>query len=252
MSQLAIAVQVAQQADEAELAQRAEGCALLDAHRRLRALDAGQDADVLGQEAVVAAPAAQRDVEGRRGQRGPEQHPVAAPGQPAREPARAPRRRARASRGPTASRRVRRRPPSRVTGSSTSGAESRLAQGRGRVDPAALGRRATIAWTKATGVRGRRCRFRHGSRARGAFCTGTGGQCNHGRGSLTEPGIIPGAKKTMLEENAGAIFHPPREGTGPAFALPTRQLTGPTPRGAFGRSGAAGSGASGRERCSTR
>jgi len=43
--------------------------------------------DVVGEQAVVAAPALERHLQRRCGERCPAQHAVAAPGQPAREPA---------------------------------------------------------------------------------------------------------------------------------------------------------------------
>lgn len=86
-----VAEQVAQRADEAELAQLAQRGVLGDADRRAAALRRARrdqlEDDVVGEQAVVAAPALERDLERGRAQRGAAQHAVAAPRQPAREPA---------------------------------------------------------------------------------------------------------------------------------------------------------------------
>ena len=81
------AVQVAQQRQQTELAQRAQRTAFFDAQHRMLAAHLQVQPHVVGQQGVVAAPALQRHAQRRRGDRGAAQHAVAAPGQPPREPA---------------------------------------------------------------------------------------------------------------------------------------------------------------------
>ena len=82
-----VAQQVAQGGDEAELAQLAQRGVLDDADGGAAALLVEREHDVVGEQAVVPAPALERYFQRRRGERGAAQHAVAAPGQPPREPA---------------------------------------------------------------------------------------------------------------------------------------------------------------------
>ncbi|MNX59196.1 hypothetical protein D3C86_900540 [compost metagenome] len=83
-----VAVHEAQAGHQAELAERrVERAVLGDAQRGHAAGHLQRERDVLGQQAVVAAPAFHGHAQVGRGERGAAQHAVAAPGQAAREPA---------------------------------------------------------------------------------------------------------------------------------------------------------------------
>ena len=80
-------MQVAQQREQGELAQRAQVASLVNFHPRMALAGLYGERHVVRQQAVVAAPAPERQAQRGRRDAGARQQPVAAPGQAAAEPA---------------------------------------------------------------------------------------------------------------------------------------------------------------------
>ena len=78
---------IAQHGHQREFAQRAQVAVLRDDQGAAVAFGAHAQANVVGDQRVVAAPTRQRQAQRGRAERGPRQHAVAAPGQAAGEPA---------------------------------------------------------------------------------------------------------------------------------------------------------------------